>query len=129
MGAICSLGSSDPIVLDLLQQGFQIRLGDGTQTNFWEDRWCDGRSLKEEFPRLFLISINKTAKVRDLLVELESESWKLEFRRNLFVWEEELLFRLKQQLQKISFSNIRKDFLSWKWDQNGVLSAKSFYTK
>ena len=73
-GAICSLGSNDSIVLDLLQQGFQIRLGDGAQTNFWEDRWCGGRSLKEEFPRLFLIFINKTTKVRDLLVELESEN-------------------------------------------------------
>ncbi|PSR84913.1 Endonuclease [Actinidia chinensis var. chinensis] len=72
--AICSLGSRDPIVLDLLQQGFQIRLRDGARTKFWEDSWCGGRPLKEEFPRLFLISTNKTTKVKDLFVESEFEN-------------------------------------------------------
>jgi len=34
----------------------QWTLEDGRIIKFWEDRWVDGKVLKEEYPRLFSIS-------------------------------------------------------------------------
>ncbi|GFS29053.1 hypothetical protein Acr_00g0005120 [Actinidia rufa] len=49
------------------------------------------RCLKKTFPRLFGLSNNKEASVRELLCNSEVVEWNLSFRRNIFVWEDELL--------------------------------------
>nr|GEV64616.1 RNA-directed DNA polymerase, eukaryota [Tanacetum cinerariifolium] len=36
--------------IDLVSM-MQIKIGNGSNTSFWEDRWRGGKSLKEEYPR------------------------------------------------------------------------------
>ncbi|XP_024636145.1 uncharacterized protein [Medicago truncatula] len=65
-------------------------MGDGKNTNFWEDVWIGGVSLKESFSRLFELSVEKGVSVFDMFHlgwGENSEAWK--WRRRLFVWEEE----------------------------------------
>jgi hypothetical protein len=44
----------------------QIRIGDGSKTSFWEDHWIGSSCLSKIFPRLFLVSMNRNAKVKEV---------------------------------------------------------------
>ncbi|GJS15443.1 RNA-directed DNA polymerase, eukaryota [Tanacetum coccineum] len=41
----------------------QKKLGDGSNTFFWEDVWCENTVLKDKFPRLYALELNKNIKV------------------------------------------------------------------
>ena len=55
----------------ILHTGFHIHVGSRVNTSFWNDIWCGQRCLKETFPRLFGLSSNKEANMRDLLCNSE----------------------------------------------------------
>ena len=40
-------------------------LGDGSRLRFWWDDWVDGVVLKEAFPRIFALSVDKKDKVQE----------------------------------------------------------------
>lgn len=62
----------------------EVMLGDGTETDFWEGMWSGSRSLKDQFPRLFLLSSKKEGRVADMgRWEERVWRWKLEWRRAL----------------------------------------------
>jgi len=42
------------------------KVSNGRGTSFWKDRWIGDKPLAVTFPRLFSISLQKEAKVRDL---------------------------------------------------------------
>jgi hypothetical protein len=42
------------------------RVGDGEDTLFWHDRWCDDIPLKVRFGRLFDLALNKSITVKDM---------------------------------------------------------------
>jgi hypothetical protein len=44
-------------------------VGDGKNTLFWNDPWVDGDTLKDLFRRLFEISLDKEARVAEMIVE------------------------------------------------------------
>ena len=67
--------------------------------------------------------------MRDLLCNSEDVKWNLSFRRNLFVWEEELLSQLQQLLNDGIISISKVDELHWRWDKSGLFSIKFFYDK
>lgn len=52
-------------------------MGDGANTLFWDDVWCGSRSLKVQFPRIYMLD-DKMCKVSDRLRPLE---WFSVFRR------------------------------------------------
>ncbi|GFZ20781.1 hypothetical protein Acr_28g0014860 [Actinidia rufa] len=126
---ISSIGLAAIGVSDILNTGFYIHVGSGDNISFWNDIWCDQRSLKDTFPRLYSLSNNKEASTSDLLHNSEEVKWNLSFRRNLFVWEEELLTQLQQLLDDVIISNSKVDELRWRWDKSGLFSIKSFYDK
>lgn len=45
----------------ILKDAFQVRIGSGSILKFWEDIWIGSSSLAETFPRLFSISLQKSA--------------------------------------------------------------------
>lgn len=57
--------------------------------------------MKMEFPRLYLISTQKQALVSDMLGSDQQVGWNSRFRRNLFVWEEDLLREINQRLHEV----------------------------
>jgi hypothetical protein len=44
------------------------RLGNGTLTRFWSDNWIDGTLLSAKFPRLFSLSLQKEAKISEMVI-------------------------------------------------------------
>ena len=68
---------------------FRWLLGNGEDVLFWLDKWVGLKTLKESYPRLFLLAIDKYAKVRDYALNgrFNHERWVSLFRRNLFEWE------------------------------------------
>nr|GEY31670.1 RNA-directed DNA polymerase, eukaryota, reverse transcriptase zinc-binding domain protein [Tanacetum cinerariifolium] len=46
--------------IDLVSM-MQIKIGNGSNTSFWEDRWRGEKSLKEEYPRLYALEPDITA--------------------------------------------------------------------
>lgn len=41
------------------------KIGDGTQTKFWKDRWCKGEVLCENFPLIYALEVDKECFVVD----------------------------------------------------------------
>jgi reverse transcriptase-like protein/endonuclease/exonuclease/phosphatase family protein len=102
-------------IREIVENGLLCTVGDGKSTRFWLDKWVTGGSLKERFPRLFLISIQREATVHQMGTWVENEwVWGFKWRRQLFDWEIEDLERLKLLLQQIKPDNNKKDGVNWK---------------
>jgi hypothetical protein len=68
------------------------KVGDGSDTFFWTDFWVGGIPLRERFRHLFELSERKWSTVAEMHTlgwEAGGEAWL--WRRQLWVWEEELL--------------------------------------
>jgi hypothetical protein len=93
----------------LLEEGGEVRwfnvgvirkVGIGNSISFWKDPWREVTPLCRKYPRLFAISNNKEASVEDYRrLDEEGGGWAFEWRRPLFVWEEELLISLREDVE------------------------------
>ncbi|GKC36586.1 hypothetical protein Tco_1048970 [Tanacetum coccineum] len=45
----------------------RLKLGNGENTRFWVDNWYEGGVIKELFPRMFALELNKNATVSSKL--------------------------------------------------------------
>ena len=52
---------------------FGFSLGDGSRIRFWRDEWIEGVVLKDAFPRIFALAMNKCGKVKDFGVQSNNE--------------------------------------------------------
>lgn len=43
------------------------KAGDGNNINFWKDIWCGDRTLKDSFPKLYMLEVDKNCMVCDRL--------------------------------------------------------------
>nr|GEV32706.1 RNA-directed DNA polymerase, eukaryota [Tanacetum cinerariifolium] len=55
--------------IDLVSM-MQIKIGNGSNTSFWEDRWRGEKSLKEEYPRLYALERCRIRTVEGYVGEL-----------------------------------------------------------
>jgi hypothetical protein len=66
------------------------KVGNGNSTSFWNDQWIGDQTLRLRFPRLFGISVQRDEVICNMgQMELGHWNWHLQWRRHLFVWEEE----------------------------------------
>jgi hypothetical protein len=102
-------------------------LGNGYSTLFWTQKWIGDAPLSEVFPRLFSLSIQKDSKVSDLVeVEGDTRRWHFNWRRNPFHWEEDLVLRLQEIVERVVFT-LEDDSWIWLPDDEGIFSVKSSY--
>ncbi|AES69544.1 hypothetical protein MTR_3g031290 [Medicago truncatula] len=90
------------------------KLGDGSDTLFWFDKWLGSVSLCERFPRLFDLAENKSITVAGLFslgVEQGGEAWR--WGRRLWAWEEEELEECRALLTDVSLQVSVSD--RWVW--------------
>nr|GFB59929.1 RNA-directed DNA polymerase, eukaryota, reverse transcriptase zinc-binding domain protein [Tanacetum cinerariifolium] len=52
--------------LDLLKF-MRIKVGNGNSTSFWVDKWCIEGVLKDRFPRMYALELDKNVTVADKL--------------------------------------------------------------
>jgi hypothetical protein len=112
---------------DRLSDIFFKKIGNGSNTSFWHDKWVGTQPLKEVFPRLFLISTQKECSVMEVGRWNSGRwEWSLLWRRNLFVWEEEHRSMLVNILTPIHLSNSCDE---WKCHHStgGMFSVRSLY--
>jgi hypothetical protein len=64
-------------VKDIYLCGRYIKVGNGSDTDFWRDPWCGSVTLKEKFRHLFEICNEQTGSVADMA----TRGWRLSFRR------------------------------------------------
>ncbi|XP_028113957.1 uncharacterized protein LOC114312000 [Camellia sinensis] len=106
-----------------------VKLGDGRRIRFWSDCWIEGVCLRDEFPRLYSLSVDKEESVfmfhsnRDVY-----GNWVFNFRRSLFAWEEAELSRLLVLLSRppLLRANVA-DCLTWNANTAGCFSVSSVY--
>ncbi|GAU27882.1 hypothetical protein TSUD_159760 [Trifolium subterraneum] len=93
--------------VDHLSGIFFKKIGNGGATSFWHDSWVGPQTLKEVFPRLFLVSAQQDSSVFEVAQRIPGRrGWDLKWRRRLFVWEEELRDLLENVLTPIELSNV-----------------------
>lgn len=103
------------------------RLGNGDSILFSHDTWVGLQPLSRVFPRLFLVSNLQEGCVANFGGWVDGVwSWRLVWRRNLFVWEEDLVRDLLLLLQPLILNS---DANRWEWvgDVSGVYSVRSAY--
>ncbi|GAU26515.1 hypothetical protein TSUD_361480 [Trifolium subterraneum] len=104
------------------------RVGKGDSIRFWKDCWFGNSPLCDLFPRLFSIATHKEALVNEVRVVTEGLNlWNWEWRRRLFVWEQELLVSLTETLPLLVLSG-EEDVWYWRLEDGGVFTVKSVYT-
>jgi hypothetical protein len=103
------------------------KVGNGGGTRFWLDKWVSGGTLALTFPRLYSISCQKD----DLISQVGGRTndgwvWNLRWRRQLFLWEEELCTNL---LNTIGSANLTSQDDVWNCEigSDGVYSVKEGY--
>ena len=105
-------------------------LGNGGDVLFWLDKWFGVKTLKEYFPRLYLLAIDKYAKVSDYAINgrFNHEKWCRLFSRNLFEWEGDALQELCCALEGIFLVPNKQDKIVWEHDKVGMFSVKKLST-
>lgn len=116
-----------PELVDFFKSNIGLVIGDGRRTQFWVDKWIGYVCLKEEFPRLFSLSMDKTESVNLVMSRRnEFEEGNLTFRRSLFQWDVEELRRLdKMLLNAPALREESSDRLRWDADASGFLCCHS----
>lgn len=100
-----------------------------TDTLFWYHRyWCGGVPLREWFPRLYELAVDKTVTVANICslgMRHGGEGWR--WRRRLWAWEENVLEECRAFPLDVSlFPNITNTWV-WLIDPIGGYSVRGAY--
>jgi len=87
------------------------------------------KCFRLKYPRLYSICNDKAALVGEVgTFSGRDTDWSFHWRRHLFMWEEELLLSLKEDLEGMVWSQA-EDVWRWNLDDMGMFSVKSAYDK
>ena len=60
------IGAHCPGLVDHYLSNFKLVVGNGKRVQFWEDKWLNNLCLKEEFPRLYSLSVEKGCTIQQM---------------------------------------------------------------
>lgn len=122
----CCIKKSD--IWDFFNMNTSVRVGDGSTSSFWHDRWCGLQPMKEIFSDLFVLAANPNVSVSfgwNILMSNNSINrlfGKRRLRPNAII----RMQALKNQLPQMLNLNT-PDIFSWNPDVRGLkFSAASF---
>jgi len=106
-------------------------VGDGKKIRIWEDKWLDNIPLAYKFPRLYSISLDTCCTLSQAGAWYNNcWSWKMRWRRNLFVWECSLVDLLMQSLENKRLTReggVKADKWIWRYVDSMEFSVKAAY--
>ena len=101
--------------------------GDGSRIHFWGDEWIEGVVLRDDFPRIFVLSVNKLGKVKDFGFRNNNVwHWEISLRRKLFGWELQQWSNLLSTLKRFVVYDSFKDSFVWKGSPSGKYSVNLY---
>lgn len=106
----------------------KLKLGDGRQVKFWQDKWCGPWQLMELFPRLFELAANQNGSVADAGEWSGNRwSWQLSWCRQLLSEEQAEVQWLEDTLKPICPDRFREDIWLWMQDTSLKYKVKTTY--
>ena len=102
---------------------FSFKVGVGSSIFFWDDRWCEEGPLRDLFPSLYVLGVNKDADYcqsgPDAVV------WFPIFIRNAFV-DDTILTSFLNKLNETTPQD-STDAVSWDLNSKRIFTVKSYY--
>lgn len=128
--SICNHILKNQEAKEIIKSGGKIIIGDGRKTLFWHDKWINSVILKEEFPRLFLISENQSAQVASMGYWENSQwTWDLHWRRPFRPHDLQEWASLLALLNQTQLVEEKEDCVQWSHHSSGLFSVKCFYSE
>ena len=125
---IVQLNSLNPLMGEFYEQNLKLSVGNGKRILFWSDAWHIGRSLKEDYPRLYSLSTEKEESLLQISAKKSLGVWQFQLRRSLLAWEEEEVKRLSGFLESSpALREEIEDSCSWLADKSGKFSVSSVW--
>ncbi|GJV98598.1 hypothetical protein Tco_1553850 [Tanacetum coccineum] len=97
-------------------------LGNGVNTRFWVDNWYEGGVIKELFPRMFTLELNKNASVSS---KLNASSLDNSFQRKARSGIEEMQLNSLAEISRMTTLVPCEDRYVWTLESDGVFSVAS----
>jgi hypothetical protein len=114
------------IEFDAFAASTSMVVGNGESALFWEDRWLDGKSIKEIAPEVYALISKRCRKQRTVQQALVERSWITDIGgapSALALWQYvQLWIRLRDVLLSPD-----QDRLVWHWTTDGQYSSSSCY--
>lgn len=115
-----------PTSMHWFSKEIRRKVGNGKGTSFWHETLLENSSLKEEFPRLFSLSEQSNVDIADMGWWDGDMWWDWKWRRDFFVWEEEL-FQLFSDTMVVAHHKEVDDVWVWMADSSKNYSVKPAY--
>ncbi|GJX71458.1 RNA-directed DNA polymerase, eukaryota [Tanacetum coccineum] len=100
----------------------RLKLGNRENTRFWVDNWYEGGVIKELFPRMFALELNKNATVSS---KLNASSLDNSFRRKARSGIEEMQLNSLAEISRMTTLVPCEDRYVWTLESDGVFSVAS----
>ncbi|GJS64852.1 RNA-directed DNA polymerase, eukaryota, reverse transcriptase zinc-binding domain protein [Tanacetum coccineum] len=104
----------------------RLKLGNGENTRFWVDNWYEGGVIKELFPRMFALELNKNATVSS---KLNASSLDNSFRRKARSGIEEMQLNSLAEISRMTTLVPCEDRYVWTLESDGVFSFSGLIRK
>ncbi|GMI89291.1 hypothetical protein HRI_002598400 [Hibiscus trionum] len=122
-GIIRPLTNKDSV----FSRNIHFSVGNGKRIKFWSETWIGNTPLKELFPRMYALAVNKSGVIAEFgHFEDGIWLWKIEFRRRTFDWENEVREAFFDLISSGKLCQDISDNVRWKANSNGIFSVKSF---
>lgn len=106
----------------------EFRLGEGWTAGFWDRVWAGEKSLKERFPRLFQLAVNKEGTIKEMgRWEGGRWVWEVTWRRELRDWEQQGVTEFFDFLHQVKLEEGGSDRWVWKEGVGGEFQVKRAY--
>jgi hypothetical protein len=112
--------------LDIFAASTSMVVGNGQSALFWEDRWVDGRSIKEMAPEVYALVPKRRRKVRTVREALLDRAWIPDIAgapNALAMWQ---YVQLWGRLREFQLS-AGDDRMTWRWTTDGQYTSHSCY--
>lgn len=111
-----------------LEENLVPKLGDGREVAFWTGSWAGEKALKDVFPRLFHLSINKDGVVKEMGNWIDGRwEWDVKWRKDLLERERGRELELLEYLANFSPSADATDRWCWGREGDSVFTVKIAY--
>ncbi|GAU32127.1 hypothetical protein TSUD_218780 [Trifolium subterraneum] len=111
------------------EESIERRVRNGVDTLFWSDPWLGGVPLNTRYRRLFDLATNQSISAADMCQLRWKEGgagW--QWRRQLWVWEAELLEECTSLLYDMVLQTNSTDSWIWRHDIGGGYSVRGAYS-